>query len=387
MSASVDVALDAPARALIAHPCALDADVRSRFVAVTNALTRANVGVAIDYIPDTKRARTHTLFTLPDAAAAFDIDGIDGDNGDALFAIVYEDVGCETTRRRGCGVARAASEEASGTGTGTFDVLRVRDDNQGASGADDDDAKAFETVKCARFHASRGTLMTVDEFKARAWTRTETGYRATTSMVTRRDSSRSMTIGGMNTIQDGVASGSWDPNDSEVFACGIDADVAMFDVRSGERAQTIVKAHAPQTRDVKYNPNVAHEIMTCGDDGLVKIWDTRAHAQAMKIIPGHDHWIWRCAYNPVYDALFLTASSDGGVRLWNDDTKSPQQRDRSSASRSAVRLVTKRSNERSISVHSCAWSAVDPWTYASINASGVVSICDVPREEKYRILL
>lgn len=386
MSASVDVALNAPARALIAHPCARDGDAGSRFVALTNALTRTNVAQVIDYSSDTKRTQAHTLFTLPDAAAAFDVDGYDAQDGDALFAIAYEDVGCETTRRRGCGVARVGA--AGEDGATAVEALRLRDGDGGMS-SDDDDVKAFETVKCARFHASRGTLMTVDEFKARAWTRTETGYRATTSIATRQDASRSMTIGGMNTIQDGVSSGSWDPNDSEVFACGVDADVVVFDVRSGARAQTIIKAHAPQTRDVRFNPNVAHEIMTCGDDGLVKIWDTRAHSQAIKIVPGHDHWIWRCAYNPVYDALFLTASSDGGVRLWSDDTKSVQH-DRSSASsasRAAVRLVTKRSNDRSLSAHSCAWSAVDPWTYASINASGVVNICDVPREEKYRILL
>ena len=98
-------------------------------------------------------------------------------------------------------------------------------------------------------------------------------------------------------MQDGVAQGAWDPHSADAFACGVDADVVVFDARTASRAQTIEKAHAQQTRDVRYNPNKPHEMMSCGDDGLLKMWDARAHERPLKVVAGHEHWIWNCAYN------------------------------------------------------------------------------------------
>jgi len=388
MSATLE--LGAPARALVAVPSRDDADAStSRWYAATNALREGrNFLRLIERDVETKTAVVSRSIAL-DHRACEDVDV----NASATQAVVtYEDIGREVRRSRGAcvvsgslgggGERDATTQETPGAPS----VLELRAEKG-------DDEREFETVKYARFNASGETVMTVDEFAARAWRRREDGGFASSSKTsTRSDASRSDIIGGMNTRQDGVSGGAWDPHEPESFACGVDADVVVFDARSARRAQTVERAHARQTRDVRYNPNTPHEMMTCGDDGLLKFWDARAHERALKVIAGHDHWIWSCAYNPVYAALALTASSDGTVRVWCDDDALPSDATASSMSArergvSSVRQIDRRTCKDFVSARACAWSASDPWAHAAVTADGAVLLGEVPREEKYRILL
>lgn len=387
MSATLE--LGAPARALVAVPSRDDADAStSRWYAATNALREGrNFLRLIERDVETKTAVVSRSIAL-DHRACEDVDV----NASATQAVVtYEDVGREVRRSRGACVVSGALGGGGGDATkeetpGAPSVLELRAEKG-------DDEREFETVKCARFNASGETVMTVDEFAARAWRRREDGGFASSSKTsTRSDASRSDIIGGMNTRQDGVSGGAWDPHEPESFACGVDADVVVFDARSARRAQTVERAHARQTRDVRYNPNTPHEMMTCGDDGLLKFWDARAHERALKVIAGHDHWIWSCAYNPVYAALALTASSDGTVRVWCDDDALPSDATASSTSArergvSSVRQIDRRTCKDFVSARACAWSASDPWAHAAVTTDGAVLLGEVPREEKYRILL
>lgn len=393
---STDVALDACVRTIVAVPtidddASANASAPSGFYVATESLRSTNALKLIEFTPETKTVRQTTVNAALDARAGFDIDvSVDG----TVCAVSYEDGGTETRRRRGVCVVDVSKKDGRAEDDGRANVVvELRIGGENATGD-----KEFETVKLTRFNRGKiGGLVTVDEFKARFWKRRDDGgFEASTSAETRSDASRSETIGGMNTTQDGVGGGSWDPHDAEAFGCGVDADVVIFDARSAKRAAIVERAHARQTRDVQYNPNRPHELMTCGDDGLLKIWDARSHERPVKVIAGHSHWVWACAYNPVYDALLLSASSDGSVRLWCDDDAMPvdplsghPQKHSSSASPSsrAVRPIGARITKNSQSVHACAWSSSDPWTYASCAASGVVTFAEVPREEKYRILL
>lgn len=390
MSATLE--LGAPARALVAVPSRDDADAStSRWYAATNALREGrNFLRLIERDVETKTAVVSRSIAL-DHRACEDVDV----NASATQAVVtYEDVGREVRRSRGACVVSGSL----GGGGGERDAT-MKEETPGAPSVLElraekgDDEREFETVKCARFNASGETVMTVDEFAARAWRRREDGSFASSSKTsTRSDASRSDIIGGMNTRQDGVSGGAWDPHEPESFACGVDADVVVFDARSARRAQTVERAHVRQTRDVRYNPNIPHEMMTCGDDGLLKFWDARAHERALKVIAGHDHWIWSCAYNPVYAALALTASSDGTVRVWCDDDALPSDATASSTSArergvSSVRQIDRRTCKDFVSARACAWSASDPWAHAAVTADGAVLLGEVPREEKYRILL
>jgi len=390
---STDVALDACARTIVAAPtfestAGATVSAPSGFYVATESLRATNALRLIEFTPETKTVRQTTVNATLDARAGFDIDvDVDG----TMCAVSYEDGGTETRRRRGVCVVDVSKKVGQTEDDGSSVVeLRIGATTGGESGT-----KEFETVKLSRFNRGKiGGLVTMDEFKARFWKRRDDGgFEASTSAETRSDASRSETIGGMNTTQDGVGGGSWDPHDAEVFGCGVDADVVIFDARSAKRAAVVERAHARQTRDVQYNPNRPHELMTCGDDGLLKIWDARSHERPVKVIAGHSHWVWACAYNPVYDALLLSASSDGSVRLWCDDDAMPvdllsgHTRKNSPSSSRVVRPIGARIARNSQSVHACAWSSSDPWTYASCSASGVVTFAEVPREEKYRILL
>ena len=386
---STTLELGAPARALVAVPSHDDVDAStSRWYAATNALREGgNFLRLIERDVETKTAVVSRSIALEHRACE-DVDV----NASATQAVVaYEDVGREVRRSRGVCVISGrlgggGDEDGEEETLGARSVIELRAERG-------DDEREFETVKCARFNASGETVMTVDEFNARAWRRREDGGFASSSKTsTRSDASRSDIIGGMNTRQDGVSSGTWDPHEPESFACGVDADVVVFDARSARRAQIVERAHARQTRDVRYNPNKPHEMMTCGDDGLLKFWDARAHERALKVIAGHEHWIWSCAYNPVYDALALTASSDGTVRVWCDDDALPSDATASSTSArdrgvSSVRMIDRRTCKNFVSARACAWSASDPWAHASASADGTVLLGEVPREEKYRILL
>jgi hypothetical protein len=43
--------------------------------------------------------------------------------------------------------------------------------------------------------------------------------------------------------------------------------------------------------------------------------------------------------------------------------------------------------EHADSVYGAAWSAVDPWAFATVSYDGKVCVHKVPRHEKYKILL
>jgi len=43
--------------------------------------------------------------------------------------------------------------------------------------------------------------------------------------------------------------------------------------------------------------------------------------------------------------------------------------------------------EHADSVHGAAWSAADPWVFATVSYDGKVCVNTVPRHEKYQILL
>ena len=141
--------------------------------------------------------------------------------------MAYEDVGREVRRSRGVcvdlGTAGRRRPRRRGGALGARSVIELRAERG-------DDEREFETVKCARFNASGETVMTVDEFNARVET-ADGGFASSSKTSTRSDASRSDIIGGMNTRQDGASNGTWDPHERESFACGVDADVVVFDHR------------------------------------------------------------------------------------------------------------------------------------------------------------
>jgi WD40 repeat protein len=107
----------------------------------------------------------------------------------------------------------------------------------------------------------------------------------------------------------------------------------------------------------------------------------------------------------VYE-LMATASADGTARLWrdgpgdfadddgeekNDDDEKTKMKRRGGGGDGDARdeggPVETYGARGGGAVCGVAWSAADPWSFASLEGDGTVAMCFVPRAEKYKILL
>ena len=156
---------------------------------------------------------------------------------------------------------------------------------------------------------------------------------------------------------------------------------------------------------------------------------------------GHSHWTTRAVYNPFHDQLVLSGGSDGIANLWrisscssapflelHDGDDEDGDGDLSQGSRYGDEIKNtddaedededymhskesfendnkenkgesspkNESNSQDIRVtrHECsdvtadvAWSATDPWIYATLSYDGAIIVHHVPSKEKYKILL
>ena len=205
---------------------------------------------------------------------------------------------------------------------------------------------------------------------------------------------------------------SFHPDEEHVVAvASFGPDVHVYDARAGLRApsQTVQNAHALQVRGVDYDPGAAGvALATCGDDGAIKTWDARRLAKPtgdsrLATNPdddGHAHWAWCVAHNPEYpDRLLASCGGDGVVRLWRTDGGVPPAGVAASRGVSGLdgagsdgssRLCAAASfrGSHADTVYQTAWGrGDDPWTLASVSYDGRVVLDQVPRAEKYRILL
>nr|KAJ3422008.1 Protein tssc1 [Polyrhizophydium stewartii] len=106
----------------------------------------------------------------------------------------------------------------------------------------------------------------------------------------------------------------------------------------------IDKAHELSVRCLDFNPNKAHQIVSGGDDCKIRIWDTRNTKTFVKEVSDHTH----------------CKTTDGLVASFDQHEEA---------------------------VYSVAWSAADPWIFASLSYDGRVVVNQVPRDHKYKIIL
>jgi WD40 repeat protein len=184
-------------------------------------------------------------------------------------------------------------------------------------------------------------------------------------------------------------SGAWDPHQRDAFAICVGDGVVVYDARSMEAAVDIPRAHETQALCVEYDPRRRFRCVTGGDDGFLRAWDLRSSKKPMYAFSGHQHWTWCVRRNPVYD-LLVSGSSDGTARLWRDEPSDGETKTSSKTGRArdaSSDCVETYGRLHGNGVYCVAWSAADPWSFASLEGDGVVSLRVVPRAEKYRILL
>lgn len=187
-----------------------------------------------------------------------------------------------------------------------------------------------------------------------------------------------------------IAAGCWDPHTPGVVALAAGTSISVIDTRSMKRGLVNEAAHVMPARDVHYNPRRANLLVTCGDGCKIKFWDTRSMVAPLLEFGGHTHWVWQCRYNPFHDQLVLSSSSDTQVALWCAESVSSAAAHEHAAHGSAQAPTDGQVSlydEHEESCYTVAWSAVDPWVFASASYDGRVAINAVPRNVRYRIVL
>ncbi|GBG74226.1 hypothetical protein CBR_g17938 [Chara braunii] len=189
-----------------------------------------------------------------------------------------------------------------------------------------------------------------------------------------------------------LETGRWDPHDVNMLATASDTSVNLWDLRVMKQVQALDQIHAMQVRDIDYNPKKQYTMMTTGDDSRIRFWDLRSTGMPLRELPGHSHWTWRARYNPFYDELVLSAGTDTVVNLWSvpsiaaskgteKEGEKPNPESPSSpfgSPRGPLDGIAQAYTEHEDSVYGIAWSAKDPWVFASLSYDGRVVVDVVP---------
>jgi WD40 repeat protein len=172
-----------------------------------------------------------------------------------------------------------------------------------------------------------------------------------------------------------------------------------------------------------------------GGGVFAQVWDLRRPERALLEFDPHTHWVCQVRFNPTYDRLILVRASPpsspspaavspqhsvaSSVAYCSEEVRTLGADLQTAGTDHKVVLTrvtsTARDNggggggggggaagvaasvdedaqlqvytEHTDSVHGAAWSAVDPWVFATVSYDGKVCINTVPRHEKYQILL
>ncbi|KAK9815701.1 hypothetical protein WJX72_008294 [[Myrmecia] bisecta] len=198
--------------------------------------------------------------------------------------------------------------------------------------------------------------------------------------------------------------GAWDPHDTNRLCTAGGNNIQLWDLRTLKKTGEIEGAHYMPVRDIDFAHRHEHQIVSGGDDCKLRFWDLRAGSAAKPLLElgGHSHWIWQTRYSPFHDQMVLSASSDALVNLWYTPSISsgpsstghvkPAQSANSSPARASFVKEPHDGKVRSYddhedSVYSVAWSAADPWVFASLSYDGRVAVNRVPSQIKYKILI
>lgn len=96
---------------------------------------------------------------------------------------------------------------------------------------------------------------------------------------------------------------------------GVDMDVLIWDVASGERLLTL-SGHTGSIRDVAFSPD-STQVVSASEDGTVRIWDV-ASGEQVRIINADSGRVLTVDFS-VEGGLIASGGSSGRVRLWQVD--------------------------------------------------------------------
>ncbi|MEW5311662.1 MAG: hypothetical protein WDW38_003357 [Sanguina aurantia] len=246
-------------------------------------------------------------------------------------------------------------------------------------------------IRRALWHPVQSSLLvTVEEGAIRAWAVSDAGVQSTSQAP----------AGDLMQLWGGALH----PSNPDVLATAGGNNLQIWDLRSMSKSSEITGAHKMPVRDVSFAPQNNQRIVSAGDDCKLRVWDLRmsGKSEAVLELGGHSHWVWRVQFNAFHDQLLASSSSDTLVNLYHTpqaasrptepsrpDTGKPKSGGGKAASSARGDLDGKvhTYDEHEDSVYGLAWSAVEPWLFASLSYDGRVVINKVPKNTKYKILL
>ncbi|CAB3410685.1 unnamed protein product [Caenorhabditis bovis] len=193
---------------------------------------------------------------------------------------------------------------------------------------------------------------------------------------------------------DEIHCGRWSPHhNGNMLGIAVGKNVCCVDLRTAGAQFRIGDAHSNRTLGIDFNPNLQHVIATSGDDGFVRVWDTRSTSEPLLAMHHHAHWVWQVRYHPVHDQILLSVGSDSCVVLSCAQSVSSEQNEMVMDEEEEDATIEKlqdgqleRIDEHEDSVYACAWSAADPWTFASLSYDGRLILSKVSRKHKYALM-
>jgi len=357
--AGITFSLRYQARALIAHPAE---KVNSVWIVGTNSLREENEVRFLQY--DADQERLLSVKILAHNAEIWDISpsATEGD----LFFTVWSKVGTY-----GVSLWQALP----------MDTMSLVTDLQGHQGV----------IRSVKWHPLQPDLaITIEEGFLRTWSITSGGVQASGQA----DAGELVQLWG----------GALHPRQKDVMATAGGNNVQLWDLRTMSRTGEVSGAHRMPVRDVSFASHNEHRFVTGGDDCRLRFWDMRmlGKAEALLELGGHSHWLWRAQYSPFHDPLVASSSSDSLVNLYHTpqlaahtaatpipDTAPAAQPGHAAAPIRAGDLDGKAHtfDEHEDSVYGLAWSAADPWLFASLSYDGRVVVNKVPKNVKYKVLI
>ncbi|CAB3365655.1 Hypothetical predicted protein [Cloeon dipterum] len=244
-----------------------------------------------------------------------------------------------------------------------------------------------DDIKCTHFHPTEeNKLLTVVDGTFAIWDLNAAGGSC--------DATTKGAIEGKG--QPKFSTAKWNPHQGKSHvATANDMFIRGWDTRTNQEAWLIESAHNQLVRDIDFNPNKQYFLASCGDDGNSKFWDIRKTKVPVVTRADHSHWVWCVRFNHFHDQLVLTSSTDSRVILLSAASISSEPfghivEEESANEDKPVPLkdgVLALYEEHEDSVYAVEWSSGDPWTFASLSYDGRLIINQVPKSEKYKLLL
>eukprot|EP00798_Chlamydomonas_sp_ICE-L_P004935 gene4935-34706_t len=242
------------------------------------------------------------------------------------------------------------------------------------------------TIRSALWHTQQHDLaVTIEEGGLRKWSISDQGVQA----------AGSASSGELQQLW----SGALHPQNPDMALTAGGNNVQLWDFRSMTKTAEVVGAHRMPTRDVSFAAHDQNRIVSAGDDCKLRFWDLRymGKSEALLELGGHSHWVWRAQYNPFHDSLVASSSSDSLVNLYHTPQLAASTSGESDLAVSSAAMMTARAgdldgkahtfDEHEDSVYGLAWSAIDPWLFASLSYDGRVVINKVPKNVKYKVII